>query len=228
MMKTHRLFYAFLVMVLAFSLTACGGSSAEKEAEQEEENGGISINVDSDSGEDVSININTDDLEKGMEELQKNLNKLTDGKMVEPVDFRSLKELLPSEVAGLELTDSEGQKSGVAGFKVSSAQGTYEEGNKEIKISILDTGGFAGALMGMAAWSQIEVDKENKDGYERTTTINGHKAFEKYDNNREKGQVAIIVGDRYLVSIEGDNVSERDLKKALESIELDELSDLVE
>ncbi len=227
MMKTHRLFYALFVMVFAFSMTACGGSSAEKEAEQEEENGGISINVDSDTGEDVSININTNDLEKGMEELQKNLSKLTDGKTVEPVDFRSLKELLPSSVAGMDLTDSEGQKSGIAGFKVSTAQATYEEDNKEIEISILDTGGFAGAIMGMAAWSNLEMDKENKDGYERTTTIDGHKAFEKYNNKTEDGQIAILIADRYVVTIEGRNVSERDLRKALDAIDLDDLEDLM-
>ena len=224
-MKTQQLIYGFLSLALIFSLTACGGSSAEKEA-AEKEDSDVSVSVTTDEGEDVKININTKDLEKGMADLQENLNKMTDGKSVEVVDFRKLKALLPSEVAGMEMTDSEGQKTGVVGFKTSMAKGTYQEGNKKIEITLLDTGGFSGALMGMAAWSQIEVDKESKDGYERTTMIDGYKAFEEYNNNSQHGQISIMVGDRYLLTINGNNISEKELKSALDAIDLDDLKDL--
>ncbi|GJM35558.1 MAG: hypothetical protein DHS20C18_45590 [Saprospiraceae bacterium] len=223
MTKTiRRLTYVLFSFMLLLSMAACGGNSADKEKDAD-----VSVNVNSGDGDGVSINIDTDDMEKGMEELKKNLNKLTDGKTVEVIDFRKLKDLLPNKVAGMEMTDSEGQKSGVAGFNISTAQATYEEGNKEIEITILDTGGFSGALMGMAAWSQLEMDKESKDGYERTTTIDGYKAFEKYSHKNEKGQIAILIGDRYILTIEGKKITENELKEALESIDIDELKDLI-
>lgn len=40
---------------------------------------------------------------------------------VDPVDFRSLKELLPSEAAGLERTEATGEKNGAMGFSISQA-----------------------------------------------------------------------------------------------------------
>ena len=70
----------------------------------------------------------------------------------------------------------------------------------------------------MAAWSNVEVDRESEDGYERTTTIDGHKAYEKYDSKTQRGEYSVIVDDRFIVTMEARNVDEDDFKDAFRQI----------
>ncbi|WAC11606.1 hypothetical protein [Dyadobacter pollutisoli] len=147
---------------------------------------------------------------------------------VEPIDFRKLKELLPEKLGSLSRTEATGEKSGAMGFTVSTAEGKYSGGDGEsIDIEIIDTGGIAGvSTMTLAAWSIAEIDKETATGYEKTTKLEGYKSFEKYDNQNKSGELNVLVADRYLVNVDGNNVSIDQLKDALKDIDLSKLGDL--
>ena len=147
---------------------------------------------------------------------------------VDPIDFRKLKELMPENLIGLKRTEATGEKSGAMGFTVSTAQARYEgENNASLKVEIVDTGGIAGvSTMALATWSMAEIDKETTDGYEKTTQLEGYKAFEKYNNTDKSGEINVLVADRYVVNVEGDNVSVDQLKEALKDIDLKELAGL--
>ena len=154
------------------------------------------------------------------EELQKN-------GPVETVDFRSLKELLPADADGLARKEANGEKNGAAGFTVSTANGKYsnDDGSETIELSIIDGGGSV-MMMGLAAWSMIEVDKETENGYEKTSKMGDNKSYEKYDNTNKDGEIAVLVNKRFIVSAKGRGVSMDKLKEALEDIDLDKLADL--
>lgn len=162
------------------------------------------------------------DAAKEMEEAVK------DGKeSVATVDFRTLKELLPTDADGLDRKKASGQKTGAMGFNVSTAEADYAnaDGSERIGVDIVDAGG-TGALMGMAAWSLVEVDKEDENGYEKTSTIDGNKCFEKYNNTSKNGEINLLVKNRFIVTVKGDGVSMDKLKATLEDIDLDKLGDL--
>ena len=76
--------------------------------------------------------------------------------------------------------------------------------------------------------SQCKFRKKNasEHGYERTTLIDGHKAYEKYDGRSETGEISIIVEDRFIVNIKGDNIREKDLQTALRKLDLSGLERL--
>ena len=202
-----------------------------KQEEEQEEDKDNSINIS--FGEDSKIEISDesmDKLEDGLEKLANAFKNMeikveTDAKAV---DFRKLKKELPSSIGWMKRTSFEGERAGVLGIKTSVANATYESGTKEIKISIADIGGFKAALRGLAIWSELEVDKENDYGYERTTEIDGYKAFEKYDSRKEEGEIALIIQDRIVVTVKGENIEEDDLRKALKKIDLDDLEDLTD
>jgi hypothetical protein len=140
------------------------------------------------------------------------------------VDFRELKKILPERLAGMNRSSIEGEKTGMGGFKYSIAKAQYQEDKVRLDVSIVDGAGFAGVVTGMAAWSLIDVDRETETGYERTTTIDGYKAFETYDSKKQEGQISIVVEDRFIVNIEGDNLkSDKDLRKALDGLDLKKL-----
>ncbi|CAG5070191.1 hypothetical protein DYBT9623_02931 [Dyadobacter sp. CECT 9623] len=147
---------------------------------------------------------------------------------VDPIDFRKLKELMPEELIGLKRIEATGEKSGAMGFTVSTAQARYKgDKDESIVIEIVDTGGIAGvSTMALATWSMAEIDKETADGYEKTTQLDGYKAFEKYNSTIKAGEINVLVADRYVVNVEGNNISVDQLKEALKDINLVKLEAL--
>lgn len=163
------------------------------------------------------------DVKKEQEDALKALDKsfsALKANSAEVVDFRILKDALPDKVQGMERVSHTGQKTGIAGLNISTADAEYRDGDKTISITLLDSGGFGAALAGLADWSQLEIDKETDQGYERTTMIDGKRAYEKYDRTSRIGEIAMIAADRFLVNVKGNNITEEDLRMAVSKIHL--------
>jgi hypothetical protein len=151
---------------------------------------------------------------------------LAAGTASDAVDFRVLKELLPDEINGMPRTSSDGEKNSAMGFTMSRAEARYEtQGtNSSIKIQISDVGAMTGAAaMAMYAWASVEVDRENQTGYEKTTTIKGYRGYEKFDRQTNYGELSLMVGGRFMVELEGNEVGMDALKAALDKIDLGKL-----
>jgi len=193
------------------------------------------------SGNDDSPAINEDKQNKdkeneddgdysGFVEGMKNLeNMMKGGGTYEAIDFRKLKEFLPEELDDMTRTSAIGEKTNSFGVNVSKAEGKYENEDKSssIKITITDLGsmkGFAG--LAAFAWTFAEIDKETETGYERTTTYDGNKAFEKYDSQSEQGSVEVFVGKRFMVEVNGYNVPMERIQSAARNAGLDELESM--
>jgi hypothetical protein len=204
-MKTT--FIVSFVLAAALMLHSCGGKKEDHTEEAKEES---KSSIDA------------------LQEFADKAKELGNREAVDPIDFRKLKEFLPEKTGGLDRTEATGEKSGAMGFTVSTAEGKYKgDDNTSIDIEIIDTGGIAGvSTMTLAAWSMAEIDKETTTGYEKTTKIEGFKAFEKYDNESKSGELNVLVGERYLINVEGDNVSIEQLRDCLKDIDLDKLKGL--
>jgi hypothetical protein len=199
---------------------ACTGEQKDKSDDNEVRIGGELVEGGSD---EISIN-NQEDISDAISNALRGLN---DGAEVEAVDFRELKVLLPERLAGLERVSLEGEKTGMAGLQYSVAKARYEKDLTKVDISMVDGAGFAGIVTGFAAWSMVEVDRETDTGYERTTEINGHKAFEKYDSQTQDGQLSVIIQDRFIINIEADDLeSDQLLRKIFKDLNLRKLEQL--
>ncbi len=146
----------------------------------------------------------------------------------EPVNFRDLKALLPETVGGLKRTSSSGEKTGITGLTISQAKASYElEGGKQLDIKIVDTGG-SGSPIAIAAFglAMVEIDREDDNGYERTSKINGFKAFEKWNSKKEQGEYKVLVANRFVVELEGKKLTMDTLKSAVAAIDLSKLAAL--
>lgn len=145
------------------------------------------------------------------------------------VDFRDLKELLPKELPGGLKGTRKGQKNGAFGMMVSEAEGTYEpeNGGSAISMKITDISGTGGiGAMAHTAWASAEVDNESDDGYEKTTSVNGFKALEKYSTKNKDGEIHVLVDSRFVVEVRGSDVKIEQLKGALATIDLKKLAEL--
>jgi hypothetical protein len=80
------------------------------------------------------------------------------------------------------------------------------EDGKELKVSIFDCAGEAGAgIYSLRYWTLWNFQQEDDNGYQKTVDFNGSKAIEKYRKSNEEYGLTYMSGDRFLVTIEGEN-----------------------
>lgn len=149
----------------------------------------------------------------------------------EPMDFRKLKEHLPAELAGVKRTEASGEKNAFGDFKVSTARGTYapdseKEDAPRIDLEISDYAATKGLVEGMAFWTQMELDREGDDGYEKTTKVAGHPAMESYQNDGKSGHLQVLVANRYMVNVNTQNLPVEQFQKISQELKLDALAKL--
>ncbi|MFK7970015.1 MAG: hypothetical protein AB8F95_06585 [Bacteroidia bacterium] len=207
------------VALLGIALAACTA-----ESDNDGDNNSITITTDSEKDGKTTITIDSKnaerDLKVAMDEVQnalKDVNIEVNGEKVEVVNFRELQDLLPEKSNGFKRVSKEGETSGVMGFQISQAGAEYEDDDESFEIKLIDSGGMGAILKGMADWSEVKVDKEDDNGWERTYTKNGQKRYEKFKKNGES-QIAMIINDRYILAAEGYKLSEKGFKRMRETV----------
>ena len=222
-----KLFVFALTIFAAFLMTDCTNLETEAQKEKKEEKRKESLQDDIDKDLDEAKDDIKDafgNLGEAIEGLKKKHN--IEGK--EPINFRDMKKALPRSLAGIDFESSEGQTTGILGVKISTVEATYKEDDSEFEVTIVDVAGVGKLVKNFANWSDFEVDKETRDGYERTTEIDGHPALEKYNERREEGETSILVDDRFIITIKGEGVSERQMRRAVDDINIRKLTRLAE
>ena len=196
-------------------LMSCGGKSDEEKAQEAAEK----------IADDAKVSVS--DAMGAVQAMAKQAEESQKNGPVETVDFRALKELLPDNADGLARQSATGEKTGAMGFKISTANAKYAntDNSERIELSIVDAGG-TGVMMGLAAWSMIDVDKETENGYEKTGKMGDYKSYEKYDNSGKDGEIAVMIQNRFVVTAKGRGVSIDKIKAALEDIDLNKLADM--
>ena len=147
------------------------------------------------------------------------------GKKVTPVDFRELKALLPEALPGMKRTRAEGERAAAMGLNISKAEGEYEKEGSSIHINLMDMGTLSGmAAMATVGWALAEIDKETETGYEKTSTYQGYKSHEEYNRNSKDGEVTVLVADRFVVEVRGNNLPMEAIMAAVGTVDLNKLA----
>jgi hypothetical protein len=139
----------------------------------------------------------------------------------EAVAPESLQALLPASIGSYARTGVESSKAG----PTSQAEGTYKAGDKSFTLKVADAA-VVGALTGMAGAFGVESNKEDADGYERTTTTDGNLVQEKWNNSSERGTFMTMVGKRFMIEAEGEAGSIDELKAAVAAVDRGVLASL--
>ena len=134
-------------------------------------------------------------------------------KPVDPVSFRDLQTFFP-DLDGWEKQKPTGERM-TAPFAFSQAEVRYEKGDSRIEMKLVDSGFNQLLFTPFAMMMQAGYEKETQDGYEKSTTVAGMPGWEKWNTERKDGSVNALVGKRFILSIEGDNVED---VKALHAI----------
>ena len=145
-------------------------------------------------------------------------------KPVLPIDFRTLREHLPSELPGMPRKSASGERSSAMGVHVSTAEGVYsDESGGSITLKLTDMGSMGGFLaMAQFGMAMGEFDRETDTGFERTTTWRGHRAVEEFDTSYRTGKITVMM-DALVIDIQGSGVDFAKLEEARDAIAIDDL-----
>jgi hypothetical protein len=149
----------------------------------------------------------------------------------EPVDFNTLKGMLPTSLPQMQRTDAEGTSQKPLGVKSSSATAEYsgsssgESSNPHLRIKISDMSGVSGLLeaaSGLAPTGERQTDT----GFEKDMVVNGRVIHEKYDRKSGDGEVSALIAKRFSVEVTGRGVDIAQLEKTLNTVDLARLESM--
>lgn len=147
------------------------------------------------------------------------------GKKVDPLEIDQLRAFVPASFAGLE-RDGNGsaEKTGLGAMMISKAEASYGAGDRRVRLEIVDSGGASG-LMGLASWASIQTTREDDNGSERTSKVNGRTVHEK-DSKNGTDEYAVILGERFMVTATSSDVELGELRSAVSSLDLNRLESM--
>jgi Yip1-like protein len=148
------------------------------------------------------------------------------GKKVDPLEIDQIKAFLPSTLSGFARQgNGTAEKSGIAALMVSKAEAEYSDGAKRVRIEISDPGGASG-LVGLASWATLQTSKEDDNGSERTSKVNGRMVHEKTSRNGGTDEFDLVLGDRFVVSASSRDVKLDQLKSMVAALDLNKLESM--
>jgi hypothetical protein len=145
---------------------------------------------------------------------------------VTPVDFQTLKAMLPASLAGMERTHAAGEAKQGLGMQSTNATGTYKGADgSRLELTISDASAVSG-LMEMAESLPQTTNSESDSGYEKDVLLGGRKVHEKYDSHSRHAELQTIVAKRFTVELTGDGVDMSKLESAVAAVDLGKLESM--
>jgi hypothetical protein len=138
---------------------------------------------------------------------------------VEALPADTLKGFVPESLGGRARQSISAERNAMFGMQVASAKARYGEGDQQMNLELTDSGGAA-ALMALAGWANIEQSSEEGTRTERTGRENGRMVHEQWDSATKRGEYGLVLGDRFVVKVEGGADSLGELKSAAGELDL--------
>ena len=141
------------------------------------------------------------------------------GSSATPIAPADLKAMLPDAIGDMKRTSFESNGGQAMGISASSAKAAYSNGERQLDLSITDTGGLAGLAM-VAGWANMTMDKETDGKIEKVYKDGGRTMHEEYQKDGSRGEATVILANGVVVEAEGSHVDIDTLKKVLASVDL--------
>jgi hypothetical protein len=197
-------------VVLMMFAVACGKSEAEKQAEAtakaaEEMTKAMQGVAEAAAKQGTAATAQgTADVAKAMAAAF--TGKGADGKPVDPVAFKTMQTYLPA-MAGWEMREPRGERMTMP-MPYSETSARYRKGEVTVNVKIMDTGLSPMLITPLTMMLTTGYSKETSDGYEKATTINGNPAREEWHSRDNRGELNVLLGKRFIVTVDGHDLSD--------------------
>lgn len=146
---------------------------------------------------------------------------LGNGKDIKALAPDRLKQFVPERLAGIKRVSFSATRNSDAGVQVSTAKAYYNTGGAGASLHLNITDAASVNIFAVAPWSVMQQNRKWDQGYEKSYRENGRQLHEKWDGANREGEIAVVLGQRFVVRVSGrvDNMDQ--LKSALNSLNLD-------
>jgi hypothetical protein len=133
----------------------------------------------------------------------------------------NLKDYLPAPLAGWKASEAESQTASTAMMGGGTVvQRRYTKGDSSVEVQIITDSPM------MQTVAMMIGNPMFMGGGGKMTRINRQKAIIEYDKQQHSGQIQMVAGEKYLIIVSGDNVSEDDLQAYAKAIDVKKLNSL--
>lgn len=178
-----------LLLMSSFIFLACNNNKPKD-----------NITVTSKDGKE-QVNIDPAQMKNTLQDMQKikeDLEKLT------PLSTEGLTALVPEQLMDAPRTDLDVKSA--MGATVANADYKIND-SADLTLEIVDCAGPGGAgMFGMQYLGMININSDDEDETVKTVDFNGGKAIENCRKKKNRCTIAYFSGNRFLVSLKGDNV----------------------
>lgn len=196
-------FVCVAALAAIVGLGACGKSEESKQKEEAAKQAEQTAKTAEQGAEQAA---------KGLEQMAKGLEAMAAGggsgdeKPVDPVSFRDLQALFP-DVGGWTKAKPTGERMN-SPFPYSQAEVRYTKENSDIELKMVDSGFNKLLLTPYAMFLQAGYEKETESGYEKSVKVGNQPGWETWNSQDKHGELNALVGKRYLVTIEGNQIDD--------------------
>lgn len=129
---------------------------------------------------------------------------------VTAVDFEVLKQWLP-EKSGWTKSNVRGQQFSYGEGQTSMAEADYGSGESRVHVIIMDTARIAWTMGQFQQMVQMGFSAKDDRHYVKTSKINNLPALEEYDYQGKDGQLQVLIKDRFLITLRGNNIENNNI-----------------
>lgn len=141
---------------------------------------------------------------------------------VPPVSFKILMNYLPKEVAGLKAEKPQGESVQWDKWTHSTANVDFrsESDNQNAKVNIYDYAYISNLYLPYQMMFKMKYNRESSEGYEKSTELNGMPTFERWTEEGKDNEVTVLVGKRFIVQVQTNEMPEGSARKIAEGMDL--------
>jgi flagellar biosynthesis/type III secretory pathway protein FliH len=207
------------VAAVLAATVACGPSAAERQAEEARKQAEAAAEAASKAAEQAGGDLakGVEGMAKGAEGFAKAMEGMAGvlagaaksangGKAVDPVSFRDLQTALPT-VSGWTMEKPKGERM-TSPVAFSQTEVNYVNGDQRVEVKIVDSGFHQILLAPWTMFLAAGYEKETEEGYEKSIKLGQHPGFEKWNSEDKRGELNLVVGQRFLVSVEGRKLAD--------------------
>ena len=162
-------------------------------------------------------------LAQGMQQVAQGLQQIQ-AAQGDVVNHEQLKALLPETLGAWTRRTSRSHQVAMP-FKVSNAEAQYQNGDSTMDVKIMDAALNQLILAPMSMFLVAGYEEKTDDGYKKYSPVAGSPGYEEWQGNTRRGEVTVILNNRFVVQATGHNVSGIEpVRAVLQSLDLARLA----
>jgi hypothetical protein len=166
----------------------------------------------------------SEQMTQGLQQMAQGFQQMAQGSAT-PVDFEQLLALLPT-IDGWTQADPRGEQLTMP-VKYSKAEAIYRRDDSRIEVVITDSALSQMLLAPMTMFMASGFSERSSEGFKRSARIDGQPAFEEWNSGSNRGEVTVVVANRFIVTAQGSDVAElAPVRAAVEAVDLGKLAGL--